>query len=176
MAMKSESNRPFDQSTTLEHPNWNRGDAPFSPIGHTLVIPCSIQEEIATHLARALPNEGCGLLAGRVGRSGLERAVRYFPGTNIDHSPVRYTMEPAEVIGAMRTTREAEWTLAAIVHSHPHTAPVPSATDLAEAYYPNTRLLILSFADAAPEVRGWRLDRAIQSPRFFECALILPIR
>ncbi|MCA9859410.1 MAG: M67 family metallopeptidase [Thermomicrobiales bacterium] len=129
-----------------------------------------LREQIIDHLRAGLPNEGCGLLAGVV-EGDRERAVHFFAGTNIDRSPVRYTMDPGEVIDAMKRMRDEDWRLAAIVHSHPRTRPTPSRTDLAEAYYPDARLLIVSFADSQPEIRCWSILVDQRSRRFQEEAL-----
>lgn len=148
--MDTETNRPLDAATTVEHsPEGN-------DIAHPLVIDQSLLDRIVIYLATALPNEGCGLLAGILVDSRV-RAAHFFPGTNIDHSPVRYTMDPVEVIEAMKRMREEQWMLAAIVHSHPRTRPRPSHTDLREWYYPETRLLIVSFMADEPEIGCWTL-------------------
>jgi proteasome lid subunit RPN8/RPN11 len=66
-------------------------------------------------------------------------------------------MDPAEVIAAMKRMRAERWQLAAIVHSHPRTEPVPSRTDRQEWFYPDARLLIVSFASGEPEIGCWGL-------------------
>lgn len=129
-----------------------------------LVLPAAIREEILIHLLEATPNEGVGLLAvtapERVdGRGLLARATHFFPGTNIDASPSRFTMDPAEVVAAFREMHEAGWQLGAIVHSHIAGPPRPSTTDLREAHYPDALMLIVSFADQPAQMRAWRVAR-----------------
>lgn len=126
-----------------------------------LRMQASMLHEVVAHLTATLPNEGVGLIAAAPGRD-VGRAVAFFPGTNLDHSPTRYTMDPAEVLNAFREMGANGWTLGAIAHSHPRSAPIPSSTDLREAYYPDALLLIIGFADGDPEVRLWRIvaDRA----------------
>lgn len=115
--------------------------------------------EIVDHLNDAKPAEGVGLLAG-VAVGGERRATRFFPGTNLDASPTRYTMDPAEVIAAFGEMAARGWELVAIVHSHPATSPTPSATDVREAHYPEALLLILGLASSPPVARCWLLARA----------------
>lgn len=124
-----------------------------------LRIERSLYREAIDHLAGAAPAEGVGLLAGE-NLGNAVRATRFFPGTNIDASPTRYTMDPVEVISAFREIDERGWELAAIVHSHPATAPIPSATDLRDARYPETLLLIVGLASTPPVARCWRVSRA----------------
>src|SRR5262245_32275668 len=151
--MGAEPNRPFDAATTVEH--FPEGNDPSRP----LAIGAAMRDAIVAHLQSWIPNEGCGLLAG-ISLGAHDVAVRFYPGTNIDRSPVRYTMKPEEVIHAQKELREMRaqgWFLAAIVHSHPRTEPAPSRTDLREASYPNPRTLIVSFASEPPELACWAL-------------------
>ena len=126
----------------------------FKVVG--LRVSASLYARIVQHLEGSLPNEGVGLIAGR--REGSTfRATAFYGGTNIDASPTRYTMAPEEVIIAFREMRDRGWDLAAIVHSHPATSPVPSRTDLTEAYYPEALMLIVGLAQQPPIARCWKL-------------------
>ncbi len=117
-----------------------------------------IAAQIVGHLRSSLPAEGCGLLAVRRAEDGTAVATRFYPGTNLDASPTRYTMDPVEVLAAFRDLDAHDWSLGAIVHSHPATPPTPSPTDLREALYPEALMLIVSFATGSPVMRGWRLS------------------
>lgn len=150
VSMTANANRPPNAATTVEH--LTEGNAASRPLS----IDSRMVDQLIAHLRDWLPNEGCGLLASAEA-NGIDRAVHFFAGTNIDHSPARYTMDPIEVIAAMKRMREEHWDLAAIVHSHPRTRPVPSRTDLREWYYPKTRLMIISFAAGEPDIGCWSL-------------------
>ena len=134
----------------------------MSPLGITSA-PCllrmraQLRDDIEAHLRRALPHEGVGLLAVndiRQGRREMD-AVRFFPGTNADASASRFTMEPSEVIAALREMDDRGWRLGAIVHSHPHGPAFPSPTDLREARYPEALMVIVSLASPIPEIGAW---------------------
>lgn len=156
---------PSDAATTVEHsPEAKSGRDP-------LVIAPDTMASIVQHLRSWLPNEGCGLLAS-VRAHEHDRAVHFFPGTNIEVSPVRYTMDPVEVIEAMKRMRRENWQLAAIVHSHPRTQPEPSRTDQQEWYYTDTRLLIVSFSGSEPEFGCWGLSRDSETRGF----IVAPLR
>lgn len=133
------------------------GAAVAEPPVSALVLPRSIHAEIIEHLTSWLPHEGVGLLAVRDQRGSL-RAVRYHPGQNADRSPLRYTMSPAEVSAALRDIEDHGGRLGAIVHSHPRTPPVPSATDLVEATTPGVLSVIVGFEPACA-LRAWSLER-----------------
>lgn len=127
-----------------------------------IILPRSIRDAIMVHLLEATPCEGVGLLAVEAPYLDEDdilamEAVRFFPGTNTEASPTRFTMDPAEVVSALREIRAADHYLGAIVHSHLRGSPTPSATDVREAYYPDALMLIASFADQPAVLRAWRL-------------------
>ena len=133
----------------------------------TLRLPSDLREEILVHLIREAPNEGVGLLA--IDRRALTAdAVAFFPGENIDASSSRYTMHPRDVVAALDTIAERGWELGAIVHSHMKGPATPSRTDISEAHYPDTVMLIVSLANLPPEMRGWwmveREDERVMRP------------
>lgn len=121
---------------------------------HQLILSQDLLDEIVAHLRRSLPNEGCGLLA--VDEAGIAR--RFFPGENLDHSPVRFTMDPATVIASFKAMDAEGWMLGAIVHSHPRTPATPSRTDLREAQYPSALMMIGSFGSDPPLFRLWAIE------------------
>ena len=127
------------------------------PIG--LRIERRLHAEMIDHLQSAAPLEGVGLLAA-VDEGGWVRVTKFYAGTNVDGSPTRYTMDPAEVLAAFRDIDDGGWRLGAIVHSHPATPAVPSATDLREAHYPEALLLIITLATSVAEARCWRIGDA----------------
>ena len=127
-----------------------------------LYIDRSIRDEFMIHLLAAAPNEGVGMLAvGEPFRDedGLHavEALRFFPGSNVDRSPSRYTMDPVEVVRALREIRESGWQLGAIVHSHLKGPATPSATDVREAHYPDALMVIVSFAVQPATTGVWRV-------------------
>ena len=127
-----------------------------------IYLPKSIRDAIMVHLLEAAPNEGVGLLAVEAAYADEDGglavdAVQFFPGTNTESSPSRFTMEPAEVVAALREIRALDQQLGAIVHSHIRGPATPSATDLREAHYPDALLMIASFAGQPAVLRAWRV-------------------
>jgi len=108
---------------------------------------------LITHGQEEAPNECCGLLAGRHGR-----VERVYPGTNVDHSPYTYLMDPKEQLAAIKDYEAAGLELVGIYHSHTHTAAYPSRTDVAKAFYPDAMYVIVSLAKRdAPDIRAFRV-------------------
>jgi len=120
-------------------------DAVVLAAGHLAAVLSQAREEA--------PEECCGLLLGHG-----HRVERVFRGTNIDHSPVTYNMDPQELYRAHRLMEADGLELTAIYHSHPRTRAYPSGTDIAKATYPDSFYLIISLQDpACPEVRVFRI-------------------
>lgn len=107
-----------------------------------------------TRARAARPAESVGILA-TVPDGTMRRAVAWFSGTNVDASPMRYTMDPAEVRRALGQIARRGWDLGGIVHSHPEHPAVPSETDLREHRYPDALMVIISLAEPRPNVRAW---------------------
>ena len=117
-----------------------------------LVLPGRMRDRLVAHLQRVAPHEGCGLIA--CDRQG---AVKLYEGTNIERSPSRYNMDPAEVLEALNEIEQCGWELGAIYHSHPQTPAEPSETDLAYHAYPGALMVIVSLAGARPDLRAYRI-------------------
>ena len=104
--------------------------------------------ERMTAQARAdAPLETCGLIVA------FEGELRVLPMTNALRSPVTYRIDDQELAQALLAYGEP----AAICHSHPAGPPVPSPTDIAEAFYPDSVYIIVSLAQEPPSVRAFRI-------------------
>lgn len=116
-------------------------------------LPKAFADAIVAQARAEYPNEACGLLAGT---NGL--ATRLFPMTNAERSPVVYRMEPKEQLRVFNEVDAEGLELLAIYHSHTRSAAYPSATDVSQAYYPDSVYLIVSLADPEhPDLRGFHI-------------------
>jgi proteasome lid subunit RPN8/RPN11 len=111
-------------------------------------------DEIVAHAREDLPNECCGMLAGRDGE--VTEVIRV---ENAAASPLRYEMDPKEQYEAWKSIEEGGRELLAIYHSHTKSAAYPSQTDVNQAVaWPDQVYLIVSLADEdAPDVKGYLL-------------------
>jgi len=114
----------------------------------------ALLEEMVEHARREAPNECCGMIGGRA-----EEALRVYPATNVEHSPLRFMIDPKEQLEIDRELERAGLELAAIYHSHTRTEPRPSQTDISFArLWPGVLWLIVGLSGEEPEVRLWRID------------------
>lgn len=125
----------------------------LAPPASTLLIPVAILAEMIAHCQREAPLESCGLLGGVA-----PRVSSIYPLRNVSASPVRYDADPEELIRAVQALRAESAEIVAIYHSHPAHAAIPSKTDLRENHYGDLPRIIVSLAEARPDVRIWRLD------------------
>ena len=121
-------------------------------------------EAVVAHARDARPAECCGILLGR-GEEIVE-AVRC---RNLADDPNRFLIDPNDHFAAQRRARAQGLDVIGFYHSHPHSAPAPSDTDLAEASYPDSLYLIVSLRSETPEARLFRLESA----RFVEMPLVI---
>ena len=96
--------------------------------------------------------EACGIVAGIENKS-----CAVFPVSNMLHSPVRFRMDPEEQLKVFLEMEQQNWQLLAIYHSHLHGPQGPSATDIAEAYYPEAVNLIWSNISGEWNCRGYSI-------------------
>ena len=128
------------------------------PSGHranklpmNITLAPGILEKMLNHARECLPEESCGIIAGLNGVGD-----RFIPVTNRMASSRAYEMDPAELIGALRSLRESGQAMLAIYHSHPNAPAQPSTHDIQRAHYPEAAQIIVSLENAArPDVRAF---------------------
>ena len=90
-----------------------------------VILPGQAIEEMVAHTRACAPNEACGLVGSRDGI-----VVKVYPLTNVDSSPDRFTLDPAEHFAAVRDADSNGAVISGVFHSHPSSEPIPSAADL----------------------------------------------
>ena len=129
-----------------------------------LRISTVLQEEVIRHCASAYPKEACGLLAGsRAGAAGTVSQV--YPMTNVEDSPIGYSMDPREQLRVERQMRQAGQRMLGIYHSHTASAAYPSPVDVSLALSPDISYVLVSLKDRArPDFNSYRIDGQTITP------------
>jgi proteasome lid subunit RPN8/RPN11 len=118
-----------------------------------VALTASQRREIIEHARSGRPEEVCGLLAGRDGRVEL-----VYRAVNKEHSPIRYEIEPKDLLRIFRDIEERDLELVGIYHSHTHTDAYPSPTDVRLAYYPETLYFLVSLMNEEhPTLRAYSI-------------------
>jgi proteasome lid subunit RPN8/RPN11 len=109
------------------------------------------------HARRNLPNEACGLIAGR-DDNGDRVIEKIYLLTNTDMSPEHFSIDPREHLASVKDMRALGLTPLGNWHSHPSTPSRPSAEDIKLARDSNASYLILSLAEDTPVLRGFHIE------------------
>jgi len=118
-------------------------------------IPRSICERIVEHAKREFPLECCGILGGRE-----ETVKKDFELSNLEKSSTRYVMSPQEQLRVFEELEEESMELIAIYHSHPHTIPFPSETDVRMTFYPELTSIIVSLKEKDnPVMKAFKVEK-----------------
>jgi proteasome lid subunit RPN8/RPN11 len=118
-----------------------------------MIIAPALLEQIVQHARLEAPNECCGLLALEQGR-----AVSVHELENLAASPLRFEVDGAKLAPLLFEIEEAG-RQAAIYHSHTHSEPYPSQTDVNFArWWPGCEWLIIGLEnDAEPIARSFMI-------------------
>jgi [CysO sulfur-carrier protein]-S-L-cysteine hydrolase len=113
-------------------------------------------DEVVAHALEDPGNEVCGLVA--VDASGAATAVHR--AVNIHASPMKFEIDPKELLTLHNEIEDRGEELGAIYHSHVRSAPYPSQTDVNFARsWPGVEWLIVGLAaGASPEVRSYLIE------------------
>jgi proteasome lid subunit RPN8/RPN11 len=118
----------------------------------TWTIRQSVLDEMVAHARAERPRECCGLLVGAGGSVLMARRA-----LNLSADPNRFLIDPKAHIDARRDGRGSGLDVVGFYHSHPHSAPIPSVTDVAEAWYDDHLYAIVGLAGDAAETRIYEL-------------------
>lgn len=128
-----------------------RDPVAFAPM---LRLTQTVYRQMIAHAYDGLPEEACGLFAGVPARGD---AAVFYPCRNEAASSKVYTVHPADHLHADRDAEERGFEVVGVMHSHTHTDPYPSPTDVAQAPDPSWHYVIVSLRDDAPMLRSYRI-------------------
>jgi proteasome lid subunit RPN8/RPN11 len=111
-------------------------------------------ELIVDRCLKEYPLEACGLISGP---EGSTLAEQFHPCVNVAASAKVYALDPMEHLRIERSVEDADDEIIGVVHSHTHSEPYPSPTDVAQAPDPGWHYVIVSLKREAPEVRSYRI-------------------
>jgi proteasome lid subunit RPN8/RPN11 len=119
-----------------------------------VTIPRRVLDAILQHAREAQPNECCGILVGVDGH-----VLDSSRTANLSENPARYEIDPRDHFAVRRAARARGLSVLGFYHSHPHSPPIPSETDRAEALYDDVVHLIAGRSTEGWTQRAFRIVR-----------------
>ena len=102
--------------------------------------------KILEHAKKELPNEACGLIAGKI--EGENKTIqKVYLLTNIDQSNEHFSLDPKEQLAAIKDMRSNGYVPLGNWHSHPESPSRPSDEDKRLAFDSKASYMILSLMD-----------------------------
>jgi len=136
-------------------------------------LPAEAYRRILAHCYHGLPDEACGLLTGpMVDGQPTGLVTEVYPARNTDASARTYTVDGRDYLRASRDAEDRGEEVIGVWHSHTHTDPYPSPTDIDRAVDPAWIYVIVSLRDEAPSLRAFR----IRDGQVAECQVVLEDR
>jgi len=124
-------------------------------------------ETIVTHARGSLPNEACGLIAGKVDND-IKTVEKVYLLYNPDNSPEHFSIDPQEQLTAIKDMRSHGFVPLGNFHSHPSTPARPSDEDIRLSYDPKASYLILSLAEETPVLKAFGVINGEVTPQPLE--------
>ncbi len=121
-------------------------------------ISSELLEEIVAHALEDPGNEVCGLVS--VSADGERVATGVLRARNIHESPMKFEIDPQELLRLHNEIEDRGEELGAIYHSHVRSPPYPSQTDVNFARsWPGIEWIIVGLAAGQePEVRSYLIE------------------
>ena len=131
---------------------------PYEETKETITISKADYELMLKHCRSGLPEESCGLIAGR--KEGNHNIIeKIYLLTNVDHSNEHFSMDPKEQLAAVKDARANNLKLLGNFHSHPESPSRPSEEDKKLAFDTGAIYMILSLMEPEePILRGFHID------------------
>lgn len=130
----------------------------YSLMKYTLQLSNELLQEMIAYVAQYAPLEACGVLAGKA-----DRAEKMIGVLNQAQSPVRFVMEPYAQLRAFDWIESNGLDLIAIFHSHPTGPETVSPTDILEAAYAVTHIVISYTIGVQWQARGFWIESGAAS-------------
>jgi proteasome lid subunit RPN8/RPN11 len=110
---------------------------------------------IVAHAREGVPNEVCGLIAGRPETPDAVELV--YRCRNAKQSPVVYEVDSLDMLKADRDAESRGLQIVGVYHSHTHTEAYPSPTDVRQAPDPEWHYMLVSLQHDEPVGRSFRI-------------------
>ena len=88
--------------------------------------------------------------------------VQVYPMSNVEDSPIGYSMDPKEQLHVEKQMRALGQQMAAIYHSHTASEAYPSSVDVSLAISPDISYVLVSLKETAhPIMKSYRIQGSV---------------
>jgi proteasome lid subunit RPN8/RPN11 len=118
-------------------------------------------DQLVAHVREDPRNEICGIVAVESdgAPAGERHAVRVDRARNLHVSPLRFEIDPKDLLRLSNEIEERGWEIGAIYHSHVRSEPAPSQTDINyAANWPGVEWIIVGLASGEADVRSYLIE------------------
>ena len=127
-------------------------------------ISSELLDDLLAHVLEDPANEICGIVAiDAEGSAPSASAVHVYRAANLHASPMKFEIEPSELLKMSNAIEQRGWQIGAIYHSHVRSKPYPSQTDINfAANWPGVEWIIVGLAAGeTPEVRSYLIEGGV---------------
>lgn len=133
----------------------------------------ALLDELLAHVLEDPANEICGVVAVQdaagQGQSAhavqdeSAHAMQVCRAANKHKSPMKFEIEPAELLSLYDAIEQRGWRIGGIYHSHVRSEPYPSQTDINfAANWPGVEWIIVGLAGGGePDVRSYLIEQGV---------------
>jgi [CysO sulfur-carrier protein]-S-L-cysteine hydrolase len=123
-------------------------------------------DELVAHVLEDRANEICGVVAVDDDDSVQApdaTAVQVYRAANKHASPMKFEIEPAELLELYDAIEQRGWRIGAIYHSHVRSRAYPSQTDVSfAANWPGVEWIVVGLAAGEqPDVRSYLIEQGV---------------
>jgi len=108
----------------------------------------------------AYPNEGCGVMVGRLTAAGVVEVESVVAGRNrnLERARDRYDLDPDDIVRADREARARGLDVVGFWHSHPDHPAWPSQFDTDRAWVDYAYVICATTSEGTGDVNAFTLD------------------
>ena len=125
-----------------------------------MLIGRALLDDVIAHAREEYDAECCGVIAYHdLAPDGNGQALEVRRAKNKWASRKRFEIDGRELYGIYKDFDARGWEIGALYHSHTHTEPYPSQTDINYAReWPGVEWVIVGLAGETPEVRSYLIE------------------
>lgn len=134
---------------------------PFASKDNKLYLTRKVEKRLLREAKEAFPYEYSALLTGR------DSTITGYVSMPLHHDKHAFAWDGPAFLGALQAIRQDEQQWLGVLHTHPHTPPLPSVHDHEGWHYPMLSYWILGLAADQPQWQLYEWTNGAFEPRLY---------